>query len=168
MIAPFSLANFLRLCSLIWKCITCESFVLGQLHSIPVPTCAMAQNVASLHWLLTFATLTGLPGWRRRHSGKEPTCQCRRRRFNYWVRRIPWRWKWQLTPVFLPGKSHGQRSLAGSSPWSCERVGHNSVTKQHIVITTHLKNREDFLINKFMEENWTHKTILNKIFTRTI
>ena len=31
--------------------------------------------------------------------------------FDPWVRKIPWRRKWQLTPVFLPGKSHGQRSL---------------------------------------------------------
>ena len=31
--------------------------------------------------------------------------------FNPWVRKIPWRRKWQLTPVFLPGESHGQRSL---------------------------------------------------------
>ena len=35
----------------------------------------------------------------------------RERRFNPWVRKIPWRRKWQLTPVSLPGKSHGQRSL---------------------------------------------------------
>ena len=48
-------------------------------------------------------------------SGKKPTCQCRRCkrfRFSPWVRKIPWRRKWQPTPVFLPGKSHGQRSLA--------------------------------------------------------
>ena len=31
--------------------------------------------------------------------------------------RFPWRRKWQPTPVLLPGKSHGQRSLAGCSPW---------------------------------------------------
>ena len=37
---------------------------------------------------------------------------CRRHRFDPWVRKIPWRRKWQPTPVFLPGKSHGQRSLA--------------------------------------------------------
>ena len=43
--------------------------------------------------------------------------QCRRPGFNPWVRKIPWRRKWQPTPVFLPGKSHGQRSLAGYSPW---------------------------------------------------
>ena len=43
-------------------------------------------------------------------SGKESVCQCRRCRFNLWVSTIPWRRKWQHTPVFLPGKSHGQRS----------------------------------------------------------
>ena len=33
--------------------------------------------------------------------------------FKPWVRKMPWRRKWQSTPVFLPEKSHGQRSLAG-------------------------------------------------------
>ena len=54
-----------------------------------------------------------LPRWL---SGKESTCQCRRHRrcgFKPWVRKIPWRRKWQPTPVVLPGKSHGQRSLVG-------------------------------------------------------
>ena len=37
-------------------------------------------------------------------------------KFNPWVRKIPWRRKWQPTPVFLPGESHGQRSLGGYSP----------------------------------------------------
>ena len=39
-------------------------------------------------------------------------------RLDLWVRKIPWRRKWQLIPVFLPGESHGQGSLAGDSPWS--------------------------------------------------
>ena len=58
----------------------------------------------------------GFPGGA---SGKEPTSQSRRnkrRGFDPWVRKIPWRRKWQPTPVLLPGKSHGQRSLAGYSP----------------------------------------------------
>jgi len=38
-----------------------------------------------------------------------------RHRFNPCIRKIPWRRKWHPTPVFLPGKSHGQRSLAGYS-----------------------------------------------------
>ena len=35
-----------------------------------------------------------------------------------WVGKFPWSRKWQPTPVFLPGKLHGQRSLVGYSPWS--------------------------------------------------
>ena len=52
-------------------------------------------------------------------SGKEPTCQCKRPKrcwFNPWVEKILWRRKWQSTPVFLPGKTHGQSSLMGYSP----------------------------------------------------
>ena len=41
------------------------------------------------------------------------------------VWKIPWRKKWQPAPVFLPGKSHGQRSLAEYNPWGLQRVGHN-------------------------------------------
>ena len=53
-------------------------------------------------------------------SGKESACQCRRHKrwgFNPWIRKIPRRRKWQPTVVFLPGKSHGQRSLVGYSLW---------------------------------------------------
>ena len=46
---------------------------------------------------------------------KKSACQCRRRGFHPWVQKTPWRRKWQPTPVFLPGESHGQRSLAGYS-----------------------------------------------------
>ena len=42
--------------------------------------------------------------------------------FNPWVRKIPWRREWQLTPVFLPGEFHGQRSLEGYSPWGCKEL----------------------------------------------
>ena len=66
-------------------------------------------------------------GWVIRHCGlpwrlsrKESACQCRRCGFDPWVRKIPWRTKWQPIPVFLPEKSHGQRSLVGYSPWGCK------------------------------------------------
>ena len=61
---------------------------------------------------------------------KESDCQRKRLGFYPWVRKIPWRKKWQLTPVFLPGKSPRQRSLASYSPWGHKRVGHDLVTKQ--------------------------------------
>ena len=51
---------------------------------------------------------------------KELPCQCRRHKrcqFNAWVRKITWERRWQSIPKFLPGESHGQRSLAVYSPW---------------------------------------------------
>ena len=63
-------------------------------------------------------------------SGKVATCQCRRHEFDPWVRKIPWRMEWHPTPVFLPGKSHGQKSLAGYSPWKSQRVVQDLETKQ--------------------------------------
>ena len=55
-----------------------------------------------------------------RLSCKELAQQCRRCGFSPWFRKIPWRRKWLPTPVFSPGKSHGQRSLVGQSPWDCK------------------------------------------------
>ena len=51
--------------------------------------------------------------------------------FGSGVRKIPWRSACQPTPVFLPGKSRRQRSLASYSPWGHKRVKHNLDTKQH-------------------------------------
>ena len=52
--------------------------------------------------------------------GKESVCQCRRHKrpeFDPWVVKIPWRRECLSAPIFLPGESHGQRSLEGYSPW---------------------------------------------------
>ena len=63
-------------------------------------------------------------------NGKESACQCRRckrHEFDLWVEKVPWRRKWQPSSVFLPGKFHGQRSLAGyiesqrvGCDWACK------------------------------------------------
>ena len=69
--------------------------------------------------------IEGLPRWL---SDKESTCQCRRHRFDPWVRKISWRRR-KNTLVFLPGKFHGQRSLEGYSSWYCkesDRTEHNA------------------------------------------
>ena len=71
----------------------------------------------------------GLSWW---FSSKKTACQHGRHRrcgLDPRVGKIAWRKKWQPTPIFLPGKSHGQRSLAGYSPWGC-KVGHRLATKQ--------------------------------------
>ena len=75
----------------------------------------------TLHFILLSSALfdftcifySGLPWWL---SGKEFTFQRSRRGFSPWVGKIPWRRKWQPIPVFLAGKSHGQRSLVGYTP----------------------------------------------------
>ena len=46
------------------------------------------------------------------------------------IPKIPWKRAQQPTPVFLPGKSHGQRSLVGNSPQGCKKIGHDLATKQ--------------------------------------
>ena len=53
---------------------------------------------------------------RLKRLSSSSSSQCMGCGFDLWIRTIPWRRKWQPTPVFLPGKSHGQRSLAGYSP----------------------------------------------------
>ena len=79
------------------------------------PTCP--RRWESTQWKSRSNWVYGLPWWL---SGKESTCQCRRCGFDPWVGEVPWRRKWQPNPVFLPGKFHGQRNLAGHSPWSCK------------------------------------------------
>ena len=74
----------------------------------------------------------GFPGGT---SGKEPLCQHRRykkRGFNPWVRKIRRRRAWQPTSAFLPGESHGQRSLVGYSPW-----GHQESESDMTEVTKH-------------------------------
>ena len=79
-------------------------------------------------------------------GGKEPTCQCRRHGFGPWIEKIPWRWKWQPTLVFRPGKSHGQRSLAGYSPWDCKE----SDTSEHAQA-----RRKEHIIKKYFSRYLT-------------
>ena len=72
-----------------------------------------------------------------------------------WVEKIPWRRKWQPTSVFLPGKSHGQRSLAGYSPWSLKRVWHNLATKQQ-------QNKAIVIISFELAQKWTCLSVEQK------
>ena len=66
------------------------------------PGCPVAKTLCSQ------CRVEGFPWWL---SGKESACYFRRFEFDPRVAKIPWRRKWQPTLVFLPGKSHGQRSL---------------------------------------------------------
>ena len=90
-------------------------------------------------WVNKRLLFFGLPRW---CSGTESSCQCRRhkrRGFDPWVRKIPWRRKWQSTPVFLPGKSHGRRGLVGYHPW-----GHKESTQLSVCTHTHTQTHTLF------------------------
>ena len=73
--------------------------------------------------------IRGFPGG---SSGKESTCQCRRHGFDLWMGKIPQNRKWPH--IFLPRKSHGQRSLVGYSPQGCKEsdtTEHAHTLQQH-------------------------------------
>ena len=73
--------------------------------------------------------------------------------FSHWVGKIPWKMEWLPTSIFRPGKSHGQRSLAGYSPWS-HRVWHNWAT---FTFTFHTLN------SKWMEFVHTHRNTIKEL-----
>ena len=106
--------------------------------------------------LLFYHTSTshfGLPSWLRQWR----IClQCRRPRFDPWVGKIPWRREWQLTPVFLPGEFHGQRSLAGYSPWGRRESDTTEWLSTHVIFFREklpfLGNLEYFLSGKEREK----------------
>ena len=75
-------------------------------------------------------------------SGNEST-NARRYGLEPWVRKMPWRRKWQLTPVFWPEESHGQRSLVGYSPWGHKQLDtteHAHAGARNVMRLNHLEN----------------------------
>ena len=72
--------------------------------------------IRKIPWIsvrLPTPVVLGFPGG---SDSKESACNVAGSGFDLWVGKIPWRRAWQSTPIFLPGESHGQRSLAGYSP----------------------------------------------------
>ena len=82
---------------------------------------------------------------------KELACQCKRCGFKPWVGKIPWNRKWQPIPVFLSGKSHGQRSLPGYCPWCHKELDTTKPTlKLKLQYFGHLMRRSDSLEKTLM------------------
>ena len=61
---------------------------------------------------------------------------------NLWTGKIPWRREWQPTPIFLPGKSHGQRSLTGFSSWGCKESDTTLATNPEYIKNSKLNNKK--------------------------
>ena len=115
----------------------------GEPYKAALPTCyweelcSIVQARISLffHWRIKLSHMytQGLPRWL---GGKEstPVLETQETWFNPSVEQIPWKRKWQPLPVFLPGKSHKQRSLAGYS-----RRGHKELnTIEHTQTRIHI------------------------------
>ena len=99
---------------LIWEA-ACRMFISSDTHTMPRH---ISHEIYHVLWA------DKLPRWL---SGKESTCQCRSYRthgFDPWVGKIPWRKKWQPTPVFLPWELHSQRSLGRLQSMGCKEVRH--------------------------------------------
>ena len=94
-------------------------------------------------WVMKERDLNAIPdslGPPRWLSGKEFACQCRRFGFSPWIRKIPWRRKWQPTLIFLPGKFQGQRSLVGYSPRGCKEL--DTIERLHFHFHFHIMKCE--------------------------
>ena len=98
----------------------------------------MIKKMTFERWAVSFAhCVKGLQGLTRGFGGKESASQCWRCQrciFDAWVQKIPWRRAWQPTQVFLPRKSHEQRSLAGYSPWSHKELDPTEWLSRHSAI----------------------------------
>ena len=90
--------------------------------------------------------MCGFSGW---CSGKESASQYRGLRIDPWVGKIPWRREGHPSPVFLPGESHEQRSLAGCSPWGHKESGTTEHTRTHIKLLCEVGLKMSFV--------WEHR-----------
>ena len=90
-----------------------EALTTGKIIALIILT-FVSKVMSLLFNMLSRFVIAFLPWWVR---WWRICLQCGRPGFNPWVGKISWRRKWQPTPVFLPGKSHGCRNLVGYSPW---------------------------------------------------
>ena len=90
--------------------------------------------------------MLGLPGGAR---GEEPPARAgdMRHGFDPWVGKTPWRRARLSTPVFLPGESHGQKSLVGYSPWGCKK----SDTTERLSVQPHRMQTQLLCIERCAE-----------------
>ena len=115
-----------------------------------------------LNYISAFGwTMYGFSWW----LSEDSALQCWRHKrceLDPWVRKIPWRRKWQSTLVFFPGKPHGQRSLTGYSPWGYKRIRHDLATKQQQQNSIYLRFNQCFFFSVLLSVQ------LNILFSKKI
>ena len=114
-------------------------------------------------FLFTVNILYGLPRWHR--AKKNPPANAGGMGSNPGLARFPWSKKWQPTPAFLPGESHGQRSLPDYSPWGCKESNTTECTCAHT--RTHTHTHIDTIIYEISAKFGIRKLeLFNEILTR--
>ena len=128
---------------------TWEALYVDYIRWIILLTYRLKWNVSNLNSPVSIFNVPPRP-FPRWCSCKESACQCRtwkRHRFPPWVGKIPYRREWQLTPVFLPGKFHEQRSLRNCSPWGCKESDTTEHTHTHTHTHRHTHTLELFKLH---------------------
>ena len=125
-------------------------------HFIRVTRNFSVHHSRRLHWWLRWLSIC---------------LQCGRPGFNPWVRKIPWRRKWQPTPVLLPVKFHGQRSLVGYSPWGCKEL--NRTEQLHSFIHSRIMSLQFSSVQSLSHVRlfvtpWTESLALSFLYSPTL
>ena len=99
----------------------------------------ITESRTRLKWLSSSSSSLSL--WASLVAQTSSIClKSRRPGFNPWVRKIPWRMKWQPPPVFLPGKSQGRRSLVGYSPWGRKELDTTEWLHFHFITVEYISS----------------------------
>ena len=92
----------------------------------------------------------------------------KRREFDPWVGKIPWRRDWLLTPVLLPGESQGQRSLVGCSPWGHKESNTTEQLSLSAVSNASAKQIHQWALSPSVGSNYCTDAVCRGSMTRVI
>ena len=131
-----------------WPLSSCGWILWHDLFVFNFFSCQCLSSLPSQHWqslplVLNWASLLLDFCYVKLRASVVAQCSkthlyCRRQVISPWVEKILSRRKWPPTPVFLPGKSHGQRSLAGYSPWGRKESDMTEWLDRHTHTNTHV------------------------------
>ena len=128
--------------------------LLSTYHLLPFTRMLALRLTSCFYYSLLNSYPLELPRWHQWSRIHLPMQETQETEFNPSVREIFWRRKCQPTPVFLPGKAHGQRGLAGYTPW-----GHKSWTQLSDSVHHHRVSTQNTFLRKrnilqIFEDSW--------------
>ena len=142
--APLSMDSLSRILECVAMPSSRGSSWAGIEHTSPVAPALQADSLLLSHQGSPFGRYNSSQLFKENGFSYRVCLQCRRPGFDPWVGKIPWRRKWQPTPVLLPRKCHGRRSLVSMG---LQRVGHDWATS-----STYIWNRKNRITNSPKEK----------------